>query len=387
MAEETPDRGNPDPSVVATPVAAPAADTSSLKQQDLAKRIADAKTPAELRAARAEAAETIKQTLKTKPRDFNGKDEVTPAAKEVVVPPEETPAVPAEGEEQPAGADANETDDDPDTEGDDSGEGPVEPVSGKRAHLRLAQDDKIGRLAASYIKRNRDMPMEEALNRAKAQLGIKPETEQAAKKEETPTNPELPQTVEATQAAIADLRAQRKKAQTELNFELSNELTDKIEDLHSHRFELQRIGEKKQAEATSAYDQQFSAAEGQATDLYEFVGDPKSAGRKRMLEIDADLEKHGDPLFNSPDKPLRIAQMVAAELSIAPRRKGAPAAPAKAAAPVVPPTQKKQVLPGGNSRTTPLPVNQPPAIDAKILAAPKTLAGLRALRTQLGMAP
>ncbi len=384
MAEETPDRGNPDPSVVVTPAPAPAADASSLKQQDFAARIASAKTPAELRAVRAEAAGTMERTLKTMPRDFNGKPEATPAPKEEVTatPAEETPATPAEGQ----AADANETDDDSDTETDDGGEGPVEPISGKRAHLRLAQDDKVGRLAASYMKRNRDMPMEEAMNRARTQLGVKSETEQVAKNEEAPTNPDLPQTVEATQAAITDLRAQRKKANTELNFELASDLSDKIDDLNNHRFELQRLGEKKQAEQASAYDQRFSASESRATDLYEFAGDPKSAGGKRMAEIDADLEKNADPLFSSPDKPLRIAQMVAAELNIAPRRKGAPVAPAKAAAPVVPPQiQKKQVLPGGNSRTTPLPVNQPPAIDAKIKATPNTVQGLRALRKELGL--
>lgn len=383
MAEETPDRGNPDPSVVATPATAPAADASSLKQQDFAARIANAKTPAELRAVRAEAAGTMERTLKTMPRDFNGKVEATLPTKEeaAATPAEETPATPAEGE-QPA--DANETDDDPDTDGDDGGEGPVEPISGKRAHLRLAHDDKVGRLAASYMKRNRDMPMEEALGRARNQLGIKTEKEPVAKEDEAPANPDLPQTVEAVQTAITDLRAQRKKANTELNFELASDLSDKIDDLNNHRFELQRQGEKKQVAAASAYDQQFSASEGRAADLYEFAGDPKSTGGKRMAEIDADLEKNGDPLFNSPDKPLRIAQMVAAELSIAPRRKGAPAAPAKAAAPVVPP-QKKQVLPGGNSRTTPLPVNQPSAIDAEIKATPNTVQGLRVLRKKLGL--
>lgn len=384
MADENSARGNPESTVAVTPVAAPAADTSSLKQQDFVARIAAAKTPAEVRAIKAEATGSMEQTLKTKSRDFNGKPEVTPAPVAVppVVPTEQTPTeLPTE--EVVAKPDANPEEGDENDE-DDGGEGPIEPVSGKRAHLRLAQDDKVGRLAASFIKRNRDMPMEEAINRAKAQLGIKPEKEGAKETEQPPVNPDMPQTIEGVKTKVADLRAQRKKAQTELNFELVNDLTDQIEDLHNHSFELQRRDEKQQVAAATAYDRQFSASEGRAVELYEFAGDPKSVGGKRMAEIDSDLEKNGDPLFNSPDKPLKIAQMVAAELSIAPRRKGAPVAPAKAAAPVVPP-QKKQVIPGGDSRTTPPPVNQPSAIDAQIKATPNTVQGLRNLRKSLGL--
>ena len=60
--------------------------------------------------------------------------------------------------------------------------------------------------------------------------------------------------------------------------------------------------------------------------------------------------------------------MVAAELNIAPKKKGA-AAPAKPAATVTPtqPALKKGILPTGTSRTT-VPVATQPAIDAKIKA-------------------
>ncbi len=394
MADVNSDRGNPDPKLATTPVTAPAAETSSLQKPDLATRIAQAKTPAEIRALKSEMIPTMQQTLKTKHKDFTGKEETPadtkpPAGTET--PAEETPAgeTPAgeEGEQAPAEgtpAEGGEADDD---ENDDGGEGPIEPITGKRAHIRLGQEDKVGRLAASLMKRNRDMPMDEAVERAKKQLGIKPQGEQAKTPEETNSNPGMPETVEATVTSIAELRAERNKASTALEFEKVADITSKIEDLIQHRNELARQGERKQQDEATAYDRQFSSSENRATELYAFAGDPKSEGGKRMLEIDAQLKADEDPLYNSPNKPLKIAQMVAAELNIAPKKKGiVTAAPAKAAATAtttLPP--KKQVLPGGNSRTTPPPINQPNPVDAKIKAAPNTVAGIRQLRKELGL--
>jgi hypothetical protein len=325
-----------------------------------------------------EAKPLMERTLQTKPRDYNGREPAatpapvvnpvvaetatpeTPAA--VETPAGETPETP-ETTETPAAA-APETDPDAEDE-DDGGEGPVTPVSGKRTHLRLPDSDKVGRLATALMKRNRDMPMEEAIEKARKQLGVKTE---APKGEVTEANPPgFPDTVDATTAEITKLRAERKEANTNLNFEKATELSDKIEDLHNHRFKLERQGERKQADAEKAYNQQFATSESRSKELYDFAGNPESPGARRMAEIDADLLTNGDPLYHSPDKPLRVAQMVAAELNIAPRKKGAPATPVKPAAPIsAAQPAKKQVLPGGGSRTTPPPVNQPPAINAAV---------------------
>ncbi len=235
------------------------------------------------------------------------------------------------------------------------------------------------------MKRNRDMPMEEAVTRARTQLGIKSPEEQAATTEQSPVS-NLPQTVDDTVAAIAQLRADRKKANSELRFEDVSDLSDKLEDLIQHRANLERQTERRETEQATAYERQFDASEARAVELYEFAGNPESDGGKRMREIEADLQTNEDPLYNSPDKPLRIAQMVAAELKIAPKRKSVPAAPAKAAAPANgAPVQKKQVIPSGGSRTTPPPSNTPPAIDAKIRSTPNTIQGLRELSKGLGM--
>jgi hypothetical protein len=360
--------------VVAVPVAAPA---SSLQQQqkEFADKVQAAKSPAELRALLAQAKPAMEQTLKTKPNDFDGKqaDPGQPAEPNPDEPPAEpaADAAPVQGdepaadetpaEETPADPEANELEAEPGD--DDGGEGPIEPLTGKRTHLRLAQNDKVGRLAAAFMRRNRDLSMEGALDRARDQLGIK-----APGTPDEPAGPEsnLPKTVDEATAEIAKLRAERKKANTDLRFEEVSDLSDKLEDLIQHRFTLERLEEKKQVEAASAYDQQFAASEQRAVDLFDFAGKPDSPGGQRMLEIEQSLKDTEDPRYYSPNKPLIVAQLAAAELKIAPRRKGAPPVPAKAAAPAngVPPA-KKNVLPSGGSRTTPIPQNQPPAIIAE----------------------
>jgi hypothetical protein len=77
--------------------------------------------------------------------------------------------------------------------------------------------------------------------------------------------------------------------------------------------------DKVEAERETAYDRTFDASEEKAIRLYDFVSDPNSTGRKRMLKIEADLLANDDPLYYDPNKPLIIAQMVAKEMRIAPK--------------------------------------------------------------------
>ncbi len=399
MADPIPARGTPESKVAA----AEAPVSGSLNQpQDLNASISKANSPAEIRALHAQLAPGMKKAVDEarKNPDGAGKPatEIPPdlaaaeaaekaaadaaaaaaaAGETTETPPEEgAEGEQPEGEEETAGAEE---------EGTEGGEDPINPITGKRAHLRLPpEDDKVGRLALSIMKRNQDLTLEEALERSRKQLGIKPKEEAAAKKDEAPANG-FPTTIEETDLAIKALRADRKKANTEMNFEAASDASDKLEDLIQHRFNLERQTERKATEEAATYERAFTDSEAKAVKLYDFAGKPDSPGGKRMAEIDAELEANGDPLFHRPDKPLIIAQMVGAELKIAPRRPGTPVAPAKAAAPTngTPPA-KKQVLPGGGSRTTPPPVNQPPAIDAKIKSV-KSIQDLRSLRKEMGL--
>lgn len=367
-------RGEPGPTATAEPAKA---ESSLTAEQEFNAKVAAARTPAEIAALTSAATPKMRASL-------DGKAAKPEAAKPPVEKPaeaepeaavEETPAA----EETPAEAEpaAEEGDEEPE---ETDGDGPVEPVTGKRAHLRLAQDDRVGRLAASLMKRNRDLPMDEAVEKAKAQLGIKPKASEATPAKEAPKS-DLPETVEAVDAEIRRLRTERKKANTELKFEDASDMSDKLDDLLQHRFNLERQGERKQAAEATAYTDAFAKSQAKAVELYAFAGDPESAAFKRAAEIDRDLKANGDPLYDSPDKPLRVAQMVAAELAIAPRKKGATTPPAK---PPATPPPKKQVLPGPESRTAAPPVNQKPAIDAEI-GAIRSVDDLRKMRQKLGL--
>ncbi len=386
-------RGNPDqPSGGVITEAAPA-NSSSLNGQDFAAKATAARSPREVRALLAQSRTAMEQALKTKPEKPQGDTPVAEGKPAAEIPPdlkaaaEETPAPEvapeATGEEAPQAA-APEEPAQVAEDGDDEaeGDGPITPVTGKRAHLRLAENDSIGRLAASLMKRNRDLPMSEAVDKAKAQLGIK------APSEETPAaqqpKSDMPETVEATDSEIEKMEGEFEKAGVELRFEDQAKINRSLRKLDRHRIVLERDGERKSAQQADEYNRQFDAAVNKASELYAFVSDPESAGAKRMLEIESVWKANDDPMYFSPNKALKAAQIAASELLIAPKKKGATTAPVKPAAPAAPPTVKKQVLATGGSRTTAPTANQKPAIDTKVQAA-KNLTDLRSIRKELGL--
>lgn len=364
---------------VSTPAAAPAAASS------FTDKVLQAKTPAAIRALKEEAlrpapAQPPAAQPAATPDPLPTDDTPPAAAPDATEQPagEETPAAEsAPGEETPTAA-AAQSDEDGE---EDGGEGPVTPHSGKRAHLRLADGDEVGRLAASYKKRNRDWTLEQCLNAAKDQLGVKPDaTADAAPKPSS----DLPTTIAEMDVAEETLLAQKAQHLTSLNFEEAHKVDVALRKLDRHRSQLEKDAEKQEGQRVTSYEKDFNASHARAAEIYPFVSDQNSPGGKRMLEIEASLEELKDPLFASPDKPFKIAQMVAAELNIAPKKRGA-TAPAKPAVPVTPttPALKKGILPTGTSRTT-VPVATKPAIDAEI-GGIKTIAQIRAFRQRHGL--
>ncbi len=349
--------GGQPPTVSATPAAAPAAASSSTVQQDLGTKAKAAVTPGDVRALTEQLRQNqLKPPVAAVPPPQEAEPapaEETPAAEVAPeTPPEETPAV--EGDTEPA-----ETEPAPEAEdGDTEGDGPVTPLTGKRAHLRLKEDDEVGNLALAFKKRNKDWSLSQAMEAAQKQLGVTPQQEAKAPAAEDPKTAALPKTVAEVDARSTQRLADLKKALAEVNFEQAADIQAELFQLMSHRSTLERRVESDQQQAVAKYDQDFSKSEAQAIDLYPFAADPNSVGAKRMSQIEATMLKNGDPAYHSANKPLLLAQMVAAELKIAPRNKNA--SPAKAAAPAVP-ALKKGVLPTGGSRTTPV-TNQKPAL-------------------------
>jgi hypothetical protein len=227
------------------------------------------------------------------------------------------------------------------------------------------------------------MTMPEAVKAAEKELGLG----QAAPKPERKSDG-LPDTIEGIQEKIAEIKVTRKVASTNLELETYDNLTEQIEALKDKARMIVEQGRQDQRQATRAYERGFAASEAKASDLYAFAADPASPGGKLMIEIDEALEANGDPLFNSPDKPLRLAQMAATRLNIPPKTK-TPAATAKPApGPKVPAGQvppKKDVIPGGASRTTPQTTATLKPLDQAIQASEKDPAALDKILAGLGI--
>ena len=235
----------------------------------------------------------------------------------------------------------------------------------------------------AFMQRNRDWTLDQAMDAARNKLGIKTQQETAQPEATTPATPSLPTTPQEVDAAIKQLRADRAKAQTELRFEDVEAASNKIEDLLYHKVTLERQADQRAVQERTTYDATFQSSEKRAIELYPDAANAESEFGKRMIEIEQALEETADPLFHDPNKPLIIAQMAARDLRVPPRRKGAPAAPAKPAAPVA--TQpKKGVVPSGSSRTTAPVANQPPAIVQEAKAV-RNISDLRAVYKKLGI--
>lgn len=262
----------------------------------------------------------------------------------------------------------------------DPADGEITPVSADRARLRLNKDDDVGRMAAAFKIRNKDWTLEQCLDAAKAKLGVKPAGTPAPN---APTNPDLPQTVAAVDSAIDQLEADKIAAAKELDVTKVAELDVKIRKMDRHRETLEKQAERQETQRATEYDTQFTASETRAADFYPDAAKPDSPFGRRMVEIEESLKELGDPLYFSPEKPLKVAQMVASELNIAPRKPGAkaPAPAPRPAAPKPAATPPKGILPTGGSKTAPAPAVNPVA--DKIQAA-KTPNDVHQLLRSLG---
>jgi hypothetical protein len=252
------------------------------------------------------------------------------------------------------------TEGDPDARGKDDEDDDA--PSGTTRRFRLQANDPVEARAFELRKHNRDLSLEECLARAKAELA--PE----GGDEPQPDN-DLPATVDEAHKALTTLRAERKKALGEdYDFAKTAELDDKIEQLRAHIATLSSRESVQQEQEKERFMAAVEDSKAQAVELYPDVTDSNSALVKRMEEIDADMRDSDNPLYFDPNKPLKLAQMAANDLSIAPRSRGKaapkppatqqPTRPARPTAPVVPAS--------GNARTTTNQPNKPGELLAEV---------------------
>ena len=156
-----------------------------------------------------------------------------PSAEPAGDPPVEPAAEPTPAAEPAADPATPPTDDEP-AGADD---GPLQPVD--RARLRFTND--VDKRAAAYKSRNKDLTLKECIALAEKDLGITPSSETPAQPAATPKvgNPDLPQSIEAVDAARKDLATKIKDAATGMRFEEQADLQIQLADLNLQRMTLE----------------------------------------------------------------------------------------------------------------------------------------------------
>ncbi len=390
MADETQGKPESAPADATVTPTAPAVVPSN-QSEDFATQIARANDPAAIRALLDKTAQPAPPPAAKPAESKSGEKPAEAKPGESEKPTEETkPEETAEaepGEEKPAEAPEAEP-----GEGEGDSDAVITALKGNRAHLRLPpESDQVGRLALALLKRNRDWTLKQATDAAEKQLGVEPEKPKEAtapeKTAEKPATPGTPSTIEEVDAETDRLEEEKAKATQDLRFEDVAKLDRQLRKLDRQRGDLVRENERTQAEkatqAETTYNQQFDSSVKRASELYDFAADAASEGGKRMLEIEEALKAGGDPLFNSPNKPLVIAQMVARELRIPP--KSAKSAVKPVAKPAPAPTAKpKSVLTEGGATTTPPAKDQQGKL-ADSINGVRNLGELKKLAAGLGL--
>jgi hypothetical protein len=268
-----------------------------------------------------------------------------------------TPAAPAvvdagEAEEQLGGEKAKAGEDD----------GPLDLTKlPTRFRSTMREEDDVGRLAMSLKHRNKDWTLEESVQAARKHLGKDSDAQPApAPVAAAPeTAPPAVDELAGIEAKIAEVKAQRKAAMANVELDKVAELDEQLDALKDQRTEAKTAPKPTPKPADTQgkpanladYNAAFDASLAKAANLYPFIQEAESAAAMRMVEIDNALEANKDPLFSAPDKPLRIAQMVAAEMAIAPRTASAVKTPTAAKSQQVT-SRSVSPIASGASRTT-----------------------------------
>lgn len=180
---------------------------------------------------------------------------------------------------------------------------------------QATHQDPLDATVAALRAANPNLTLKAALTLAEQALGT-PET--APQVDVAPPPP-----------AVTDLRAELKALKAQ-HLKMTREYADDdaFEELEKRIVEIeedlipaaQSYEQQRQVEIVQTFEQHASLA----VDLYPDAAKAGSPLYNRMAQIHDDLEATGNPLVNAPDKALKIAQMAANELQIAPRRAAAP---------------------------------------------------------------
>ncbi|MEZ0300256.1 MAG: hypothetical protein ACAI35_27685 [Candidatus Methylacidiphilales bacterium] len=133
----------------------------------------------------------------------------------------------------------------------------------------------------------------------------------------------FPQSVDESTALLSQLRAERKVAMTrDLDFDKVAEIDEQMDHLKDYIRDLKESGTGPRPGEAEQWSRTLDASKAAAVDQYPDTTNRDSALVRRMVELDEVLRQSGNALYSDPDKPLRLAQMAANELGIAPQRRG-----------------------------------------------------------------
>lgn len=219
-------------------------------------------------------------------------------------------------------------------------------------NFRLRANSDTDALAMTLMARNPGMGLAEALAK------VSPAATHAAPAE-TPDAEPHPNTVTSYDAIVArqsELNAELQAAHEAMDFELAGHLQVEALSLIEQKMQAQAQQAIAAAQQAEDIESQWQDYESQTAALYPQAAYDNSPFRQRMLEIHGALKGAGDPLLNSPESTLRIAQMAAAQLAIAPATVQAANAPRTAQSPQPAPVRPRP-LAGGSSHGVALPAN------------------------------
>ena len=174
--------------------------------------------------------------------------------------------------------------------------------------VRVGNWSEVERKAIALRARNPDMSLDEALAKIK---GNEPE-----KAEETKQS--VP-SLDEVEAQVAKVKADRKQALKDLDFEKLGDLDETLDGLREKQAQLRESAKEAEVEARASYQRSVEDSKRKAVSFYPDTTNKESQLVRRMVEIDNALKEQDNPLYYSADKPFKIAQMAGNDLGIAPK--------------------------------------------------------------------
>lgn len=181
------------------------------------------------------------------------------------------------------------------------------------------------------MSRNQDMTLEEAISKVKGSSPTAPEAQAA----DVAPAVAAASALEALNTEWDQKKQELKAAQEDFDHEKAAQLQGEIFELMEKRMEAKAAKAQADVAQSQAWDAKVAQYEADTVRLYPAAAAPNSQLNITMQAIYATMQATDDPTLYRPDMQLKLAQMAAAQLNIAPvvNTPAPVATPSQAAAP------------------------------------------------------